>query len=503
MNNLKKIVKESGINFSGEVLGKILSYVWLILITRILIPKDFGTFTLGYTIVTFCLIFVLLGTHKALERFIPYFNGKDKRGKTKTLVKSIYKFGIISSIIVSIILFLLSNFLAVKVFNNPDLVSVLKVLSFALPFWAIIRLSSSSFIGFKELRYRIYFREIIRPGLKILFTIYLLVLSWGLLAWSKLYVLAIFITAMASLWFVKKKILSPLSKIKPESVSFKKILKFSWPLTLSTTILIFLSQIDFIILGIYRSSAEVGVYKIYVSLIVILGIVLTSFAKIYKPVISELISKKQIKQVKAIYSWVTRWIINMNAFNLIILLFFGTSIITILFTKEYLAFPLALSILAIGKFLNSAFGPEGMTLEAFAKTKLNLLNALIMLLINLGLDILLIPKFGPVGAAIATSSAITIGGIVGLIEIYYFYKIQPYTKNNLTYILAALITALVAYLLKYFFGAPGLYDLIIYIFILGIVYLTLLYFTKSFNKDDKLILKDVKNKLKNMKNNEK
>jgi len=469
--------------------------------TRIFIPKDFGTFTLGYTIITFSLIFVLLGTHKALERFIPYFNGIGEQGKTKTLIKSVFKFGVISSIIVSIILFFISDFLAIKVFNSPDLINVLKIICFALPFWTIIRLSSSSFIGFKELRYRIYFREIIRPVLKILFAILVLLIGLNLLDWSKLYVLAIFITAISSLWFIKKHIIPKLKDFKPSKVSFKNILSFSWPLTLSTTILIFLSQIDYIILGIYRSSSEVGVYKIYVSLIVIIGIVLTSFANIYKPVVSELVSKKQIKQVKSIYSWVTRWIINLNAFNLIIFLFFGTSIITILFTKDYLTFPLALFILAIGKFLNSAFGPEGMTLEAFAKTKLVLLNALIMLLINLGLDILLIPKFGPVGAAIATSTAITIGGLIGLLEIYYFYKIQPYTKNNLTYILAALVTALVAYSLKYFFGEPNILQLIFYIAILALVYLSLLYFNNSLDQDDKLILKDIKNKLNQIKNN--
>ena len=72
-NWTSKIVKESGIGLAGSVVGTALNYVVLFTVTRFLGPRDFGVFSLAQSIVAVSLIFVLLGTPRALDRFIPCY----------------------------------------------------------------------------------------------------------------------------------------------------------------------------------------------------------------------------------------------------------------------------------------------------------------------------------------------------------------------------------------------------------------------------------------------
>ena len=109
MSYLNKIVKESGINFSGSILGNLINYAWLMLITRFLAPNEFGSFSLAQSIVTVSLIIVLLGTPRALDRYIPFFNAAGDEGKSKFIINLILRFVLFSSVLVLIVLFLSSN----------------------------------------------------------------------------------------------------------------------------------------------------------------------------------------------------------------------------------------------------------------------------------------------------------------------------------------------------------------------------------------------------------
>ena len=50
MNVFNKIAKESSINFSGALLGSVLSYLWLMILTRYLSQEDVGNFTLAQSL---------------------------------------------------------------------------------------------------------------------------------------------------------------------------------------------------------------------------------------------------------------------------------------------------------------------------------------------------------------------------------------------------------------------------------------------------------------------
>lgn len=497
MNNLFKIVKESGINISGSIIGMILNYILLIIITRFLSPKEFGIFVLAQSVINVSLIFVLLGTHKVLDRFIPYYNATGELGKSKTLISSVLKITLTLSIIIGVIFFLGSELIVNYFFKQPRLLPVLKIIVLSIPLLTFSQIISFIFIGHKELRFQVYIQQIARNILKIILGASIFLMGYKLIGWAWMYIFSLSGATLLAYYFFKKRISPSLSKIKKVPISFKEIISYSWPLSINSIILIFLGQINLLFLGYFRSSSEVGIYMIYVHLITILTFVLHSFAQIYKPMISGLVAKKNVKEIKEIYKRVSKWIFLINGLALLIICLFGQDIMRILFTKNYLLAPIALFILVVGRFVNSSFGPEGMTLEAFGNTKLLMMNSVIMLGTNLILDYLLIPKYGIVGASIATASSMIIGGLAGLIEIYLLYRMQPFSLKHIKYMYIGLISGGILYFIakNFTLNVIGLIGLIV---LLTGIYIAGLYFSHGFDNLDYQIFHKVKAKFMNL-----
>jgi len=438
--HLVKIVKESGINFSGSLVGMVLNYALLMILTRFLAPEEYGSFVLAQSIINVSLIFVLFGTPKALDRFIPFYNATGEQGKTKTLIYRILKITLILSVIIGLVLFVGSKFLAHSIFKNSQLSLVLKVAVLSMPMLVFIQLVSSAFIGFKELRYRVYIQRLALPLLKIVLAIVVFALGYGLLCWTWMYVLSLVGASILALWFFKKHISSALSKVGKIPISFSGVVSYSWPLSMGSIMLIILSQIDFLFLGYFRTPAEIGIYRIYFYLASALGLIHGSFARIYKPVISEHIAKKEIVEVQEIYKRISKWTVTINVFLTGLFFIFGRSIISGLFTIEYTLYFSGFLILIGGHFVHSAFGPQGVSLEAFGNTRLMLVNIIAMLFVNTVLDVILIPNYGINGAAIATTVALIFVNILAYLEAYVLYRLNPFGLHY-AYVVAVLLVA--------------------------------------------------------------
>jgi O-antigen/teichoic acid export membrane protein len=136
-----------------------------------------------------------------------------------------------------------------------------------------------------------------------------------------------------------------------------------------------------------------------------------------------------------------------------------------------------------------------MTLEAFGNTKLSMLNSFIVLMTNVGLNIALIPEHGIIGAAIATATSLIIGGLLGVIEIYVLYRLQPFRLGHFKYLTAALSIGFILYIIQLQFTKLTFLVLIVMIIILAGLYIAGLFLTRSFDTLDYQVFTRVKAKI--------
>ena len=110
------------------------------------------------------------------------------------------------------------------------------------------------------------------------------------------------------------------------------------------------------------------------------------------------------------------------------MLFYSSKIIDILFGREYLSGYMVLCIVSLGVAFNVSVGSTGTLLQSMGQSKSVLLADVSGVLINILLNVWLIPTFGIVGAAIATSISLTIRNLVTLLMIYSNLHFIPFTS---------------------------------------------------------------------------
>ncbi len=480
-----KVFKEAGIGLTGSVAALVLNYVLLAILTRWLGPDRFGTFVLAQAIANVALLVVLLGLPNALDRFIPEYLARGERGRAGVLLMRSLTFSLTASAVVLVVLAVFSVPIAEGLFGKAELAPVLRLVALSIPFMALIRLVSSAFVGCQEVRYEVYIQYLTLPILKIAAAVALFGTGAGLLGWASGYALAVLGTALAATWFLAFR-LRPLFFSGPQArVSMRQIIAYSWPLSLATIVVTFRGQLDILFLGWMRPAADAGLYRVIVSLVMPLTLVLASFARVYKPVISERIAMDDPGEIGSLYHRIVKWVFMVNGILFLALVLFGDEVVQLLFTQRYAAGGLALVILAAGRFFKTILGPEGMTLEAWGHTRLSFVNALVMVVVNVVLDIVLIPSHGVVGAAIAGACGLAAGGLAGVLEIRVLHGMWPFSVEHARPVAVLVVVGFAVRGIHVAFGRPGGWLVILFGAVLAALCIVGFALSRSFDDIDR------------------
>jgi O-antigen/teichoic acid export membrane protein len=196
-----------------------------------------------------------------------------------------------------------------------------------------------------------------------------------------------------------------------------------------------------------------------------------------------------------IYKLVTRWILTLIIPVLVLIILFSTKIM-LLFGADFIQSSNALIILSIGTSIFAIFGVSGTALVVSGYQKLNLVNTLSVTILNICLNIILIPKFGIMGAAYATLSSMSLIAIARIIETQIFLKINPYNFKIFKSILAGILTyGVLQYIKPHLMVYHTIITLILALIMVLVIYGALLLLFK-FDEDDKDFLRSL-NFLKN------
>jgi O-antigen/teichoic acid export membrane protein len=264
------------------------------------------------------------------------------------------------------------------------------------------------------------------------------------------------------------------------ATSNRSLLSYAFPLLFAGVIYSLVGQIDYFIIGIFLQSSDVGHYRVGFLLAANLLIVLRALGPVFKPMIAE---ASDTSLVRTRYRVATRWI-TMCTLPLAITLVLAPEVyLSVFFTEQYLAASAAVIALTVGYVLNASFGPEVMVLEGLGYTRLTLINTIVLVGVNGILDVALVPRYGILGAGIATGTAVTVTGALGVIEIYYLRSVQPFTPELLKVWAASVPPTLVGFGISLIVVEDGILAVTLPTIIL-LFYIIGLRVTGSFTQDD-------------------
>ena len=185
-----------------------------------------------------------------------------------------------------------------------------------------------------------------------------------------------------------------------------------------------IGKADRIMLGLLMTVDEVGIYNAGLTLSIIFAFPLRSLKPILDPLIVGRYINNDFKSLNILFNTMIRWtsvfVVPMFGF----LVCFGENIIQ-LFGRDFVSGYSVMLVLSISQMISTVFGVATSILNMGDRPKLNLKIMVFGAIITILLNMLLIPKWGGLGAAIGTSIALATIKLIQIKAVTTHFKIIP------------------------------------------------------------------------------
>lgn len=408
------LLEKGGIALSVKAGGMLSQYLFVFVVARMLGPSALGSFTLSFTVLQLLAILGLLGLDNLLTRKVAAAKAADRPEDIKSAFITSLKITAISSVLLSLLLFFTAEYLANAVFHKPQLTTHLKVMCFSLAPFIFVNIHAAAFRGLKNMIGFTLYKAII-PFFNVAF-IFIGYYSALKISPALGYMLSCFIVLILySIAWYKYSRLKEVVAI--ETTSMKEMAIESLPMMITGSIFFILNWIDNLVIGIFRTELEVGLYDTAFKIASASAIILMAINAIQGPTFAEYHSKNDISKLReSIFTSTKMLFYTTLPFTLLIIIF--PEWILSFFGKDFEQASTALIILSIGNFFSSITGSVGILLQMTGHQKPYNTIILFAAFTSITLNIILVPRFGISGAAIASASAKIIQNLAGSIYVY-------------------------------------------------------------------------------------
>jgi len=228
-------------------------------------------------------------------------------------------------------------------------------------------------------------------------------------------------------------------------------------------------------------TAFVGYYAPGYTLGSFIQMFASPFSFILPPVLSKYFDEKNIDQVKKILKYSIKYYLLITIPAIFGLSILSKSILRILTTPEISTFGYLITpFTAVSYLIYGVQGIIGNILIINNKTKIAGLAVSLSAIVNLSLNVFLIPIIGINGAALTT----LIGFLINfIITVYYSAKYIKF-DSNLKFIMKSLVSSSIMSLLIFYLNPFNLNDLLFTIAVSAGLYFVIIFLFKGINKEE-------------------
>ncbi len=489
--DLDIMVKSSGMAGAGKLVDILVRYTTSVVLTGMLGAKVFGIFVLGRTIVQVVATISQLGMGLGAVRQIAFYTAKKETGKVGQIIRlSLLVSGTVSLLAV-VLLFFTGDYISLAWFEKPGLKMPLGILIFSIPAIAVSVIFLDILRGLKKINQRVALENYVLPLSNLLLIGIFYLLGFRLKGVIAAFLLSNFFL-LGLLTFINRKRL----KTTPGPFLQKDValhfFKFSIPLMLAKILGQLKARVDILFLGLLSTTADVGIFFIAFRLAAIASIPWQAANMIVAPMVSGHYAKGDIESIATNYKNITKLMFLFGIFSWAFLFIFAGDLLSI-FGKEFKQGSLVVLLVCFGQVLKTLVGHTGPMLAMIGKPTLNLVTTIVALISMAVLNILLIPRFGIIGAGFANLLGMTVSCFLELYFLYRVLKIHPFRMDFFKPVIAALATGAVIYPLKTVLPVNVLSALFL-MAAFGFLYVLALYIQK-FSEEETALLEKLKRKV--------
>ncbi len=438
--DVSTLARGSGVAFIGGVLASIAGWIAQLLLARLLGPGGFGTYSIGMAAVRISSQISTLGLASATIYFVARYS-KDEPAKVRDVLTQSLGASLVAGMLVGSVLFLLAPSIAEHFFHRPELVSVLRVFACTIGFAASFRVTRAATTVSYRLNYRVYL-DLLTSGVFLLGFVVLYFFGWRVGGAAVAFLVSTLLGFGAGAYSLTRLFPEAFSKTTKPSLVLGELLTYSLPAFAASLFSAPMQWIDRILIGYFRRPLEVGLYQAAVqsaSLLYATGFAVSAIAG---PMIANLYTRGERGRLEDLFRVSTKWIFYSVLAAFLVIAFGPRDLLKMFFGAKYQGSTEVLVILSIGALIDASTGTARSMLLLTGHQKALLVISASVLVLQIGLDIFLIPRYGIIGAAVAdVVAAVAINSSV-IIAVRSTLGLSPYDRRYVKGLLATAVTAM-------------------------------------------------------------
>ena len=446
-SDLGKLAAGTVVALSGAILGNGIAYVYGLIIARSLGPEEVGLYFLGLILMQFFSSVCRLGLPDGLLRFVAIHAGRGDWSRVKgTFLCALFVGGSVS-FLGGTLTFVFADVVSVHFFKQKDLGPYLRWFAITLPLFSIFILATNALQALRRMDLVVLARDFIQPLSLLVFGLGFFYLLKNSESFVAAYLVSTLIALGAAIFLLRRASASLAQSASPRLDGWRILLAFSLPVA-GGDIAHYLSYwCDTFLLSILKSSSEVGIYQAALRTTLLLNLLSVSLNALYAPIIADHYSSGRHQQIQLILKTLVRWCLTV-ALPLVFAMSLLAEQILSLWGSEFVAGASALVILAVSQLIFVTSGLLAFTLLMCGKQYLELGNTVFVAVLNVIVNLLLIPPYGITGAALSVLFSQIIIFCMRLLELRHVLDINLYSPRYIKPLAALLPVSLTGTLLQ-------------------------------------------------------
>lgn len=424
-----QISRHSAVFFAGTMFTAAAGYLFKVYLARVLGAEALGVYALGMTIIGFVGVFNGLGLPQSAVRFVAMYNASGQFDELRGFIVRAVGLLLAANLLLGTFVVFVGPWVADHFYHAPDLRQYLRLFALIMILGALTTFFGQVLQGYKDVSRRTVITNFIGTPLMMLLTILLVVWGMGLRGYILAQVLSPIIALLlliASVWKLTPIKARRLTGSLPQIDS--RILSFSAAVFGMGLMEFMLAQIDKILIGFYINAFEVGIYSVAMAIVAFVPVALQSVNQIFSPTIAHLHASGEQELLGRLFQTLTKWILAFTFPLATVVVVFSKPLMRI-FGPSFEAGWIVLVIGTLGQLINCGTGSVGYLLLMSGNQKRLLKVQATMTGGMIALNILLIPAFGILGAALATALTAILSNAWYLREVHAALGISPYNRR--------------------------------------------------------------------------
>lgn len=414
----KNFLKDVSLVYFGSMVNGVSLFLINLILARVLEKDWFAIFSLAILALSTAAEMSDFGLNGGLLRFAPAYLASGEENKLKQLVKTIWRWRLWLSIVLTVGGIILAYPISQYIFKQPALTNY-----FAFSFLGIGGVILLGFVSaYLQANQKFFQNSLIQVVKGLSRLILVLILIWlgvrNLYVFLGIYILIPWILFFFARGYLPKEFTKVVIEAEVKKSLNKQLAHFSFWLTIWSLSAIVSSRVDQVMLSYLLGLKDVALYAVAFQFVYLYSLAAQAISSVLLPKINQLQSKEEIVLfVKKVF----HWLIPIIVLGLIVV-YPSQYVIEWLFGQKYVAAMPIYLVLSWSMLFSLISIPLSLVITVYNKTQLVAFSGFLQLIINVGLNFLLIPKFGALGAAITFSLGIIFSLVYNIICSIYLFK---------------------------------------------------------------------------------